>query len=635
MKKRFMLLSLIVFLSYKICPQGFIINNLTSLKDTVIITSLDSITFTSSMIVNRRGGVKDSVQLSIIDSVSFNTNVINDTTKYKLNIKTFKRNGVSGVDADYCGLTAIGDALASIIDATKYNRYELRGIGNFTFTSPRDLVYTDPDFGEYAIIEGKDWVDIKGYSRDSLVIAIEFPDTLAIDYGQYQPVMWNCNSKLSNATIIAKNCRYGLHFEGGNHVIDKTSSLDSLLIWHMGNYNYAAVSQFGSTAWVSTNAIGAGMRDGQTFDIRNCVLRSDQNTPMQNHSAMANVNKGGWIYLINCTFIGPIYPFRFNIYPVNRYTEVFIENPVCKSKPIFCQTMFYSPVVTSADYSETEIKADVFPLAFDNSGTVGGGLRIKSKSTGLNSTITLDPSSSAFPLIFGNMDSVIQKTRWGNNYQFGYEYRMGGIGMSGYAMGHVDVDENNSVRTNSLGLLLGDCSINNKTLTIIIDGTKYDIIFNLDYTTQSNGRVIERINEFVGAVADVDIYAVGKEYYPTFKGNLVVMNSDSSAIKSGMGVLLIGDNHVRIANNSDGHIDGIAIDDFANCQNGRIITGGYIYSALSSMRFSTLEVSPQIINAGDELGICPSMPGYFDTSASPKLLRAVDCNLLQILESSR
>jgi len=340
---------------YSVFAQGLIVYKNTGLKDTVVISTVDSITFTNSMVVNRTGGVKDSTQLCIIDSVNFISKVNSPPATYKLNIKTFKRNGVSGVDADFCGLNAIGDALASIKDASQYNRYQLQGNGQFIFTDTIDFKYTDPDFGEHAIIEGKDWIDIEGDSHDSLVIAVLLPDNLAIDYGTYQPVMWNCNSKLSNATIIAKNCRYGLHFEGGNHVTNKTSSLDHLYIWHQGNYNNALISQFGSTGWTTTNAIGSGMRDGQTFDIRNCTLRSDQTNPMLTHTALGPVNKGGWIYLINDTFIGTYAdPAGYHSYPINNIMEVTIENPTFYTLPIIYQRNYYTTVVTTADYSETE-----------------------------------------------------------------------------------------------------------------------------------------------------------------------------------------------------------------------------------------------------------------------------------------
>jgi len=547
-----------------------------------------------------------------------------------VNIITFKSTGTSGIDADFCGLNAIGDALASITNAAENHRYELRGSGEFLFDHPDDFEYQD-SFGEYTVIVGKDYVDIKGESRERLIIAAELPDNLAIDYGEYQPVMWNSKSKLINATIIAKNCRYGLHFEGGDLVTDNTEFLENCIIWHKGNYNYAAESQGGSTAWTATNAIGAGIRDGQTWNISKCILRSDQALPIQCHSAIGAVDNGAWINTYDCQFIGPASIISFNPFPNNRIVKINLYNPTISSKPIFHVGSIYHSFVATADHCGIELTADILPIAFANNEIKGAGLRIVSKSTGVDSIVIIDHTSSAFNSIVGvAADTILKKTRWGNDYQYGYEWRNGGVGMSGYAIGHIDVDENNTARTNGLGALLGDCSSVNKVLSVNIDGTDYDITFSQNHTAQTNAQVIAIIDAVISAVADVDVYAVGQEYYPDFRGNEIRLNTDSTAIKAGMGVIRYGVRGVKVAANGDNHIDGIALDDFAVGQEGRIITGGYIYAFAESKRFKILEVSSATRNVGDELGISEAQAGYFDISASPKLLRAVEENILEI-----
>jgi endonuclease G len=59
--------------------QGIIIHEPTVL-DTVILSSIDSITFTQSMVVHKSGGAKDSVLLSNIDSVSYDPTINAVTT---------------------------------------------------------------------------------------------------------------------------------------------------------------------------------------------------------------------------------------------------------------------------------------------------------------------------------------------------------------------------------------------------------------------------------------------------------------------------------------------------------------------------------------------------------------------------
>ncbi|MBI5726974.1 MAG: hypothetical protein HY965_03935, partial [Ignavibacteriales bacterium] len=53
--------------------QGLIIHAQAGVKDTVVLSAVDSVTFSQSLVVHKTGGAKDSVQLSVIDSVSYST----------------------------------------------------------------------------------------------------------------------------------------------------------------------------------------------------------------------------------------------------------------------------------------------------------------------------------------------------------------------------------------------------------------------------------------------------------------------------------------------------------------------------------------------------------------------------------
>lgn len=75
MKLRLLFITLISFCYVSLFAQGLIIHEHTGLKDTVIISTVDSITFTQSLVVNKNTGVKDSVQLSNIDSLTYDTSI--------------------------------------------------------------------------------------------------------------------------------------------------------------------------------------------------------------------------------------------------------------------------------------------------------------------------------------------------------------------------------------------------------------------------------------------------------------------------------------------------------------------------------------------------------------------------------
>src|ERR1035437_602603 len=75
MKLRLLLFTLISFCYASLFAQGLIIHEHTGLKDTVIISTVDSILFTQSLTVYKNIGLRDSVQLSNIDSLTYDLSI--------------------------------------------------------------------------------------------------------------------------------------------------------------------------------------------------------------------------------------------------------------------------------------------------------------------------------------------------------------------------------------------------------------------------------------------------------------------------------------------------------------------------------------------------------------------------------
>jgi len=205
-------------------------------------------------------------------------------------------------------------------------------------------------------------------------------------------------------------------------------------------------------------------------------------------------------------------------------------------------------------------------------------LRIKSKSTGSGSTVSFDQTSTAFNLIFGNSNETIDfVNKYNRNQKHGYQYKIGGSALSGYAISNYDCGEytvgaSANKYIGSLGKRLGDCSSANKTLTVIIDGTTYNIVFNKNYNgtastvapTYTNAQIIAEIVAIIGTVADVDLYNLSGDYYPAFGNMENLKNGDTSEILAGMAVVRTGLKTVRKALNSDNRISGICLDDALN-----------------------------------------------------------------------
>jgi hypothetical protein len=534
---------------------------------------------------------------------------------------TVKRIGTSGVDANFCGLNAIGDALASITDASSINTYNIVVEGVFLFKLQSDFVYSEPSFAEPTVIIGKDWVNIEGKGKDKTIVAVELTSgqtfTGGKTYNDFQPVMWNCNSKLSNMSIIGKNCRYSIHMEAENFANNKTATFENLYV------NFKGSQEMGGGAG---NAIGTGMRLGQTWNFNNCEIVTIGGSPFGVHTALALLQKGGEINFTDCSFWGNIF---FHNYPSGRVVNLNLNN--CKfNRTKLNPNFYYTTYSTLADYMDFNLKLTTPPIPYFNTHTKGKGLKIESKSQGVSSSVKFDENSTAFNSIIGNSNVLVESRNYAlNKTQFGYQWKNGGIGLNGYAIGGLDIDSANTAKTNGLGVLLGNCATVNKTLTVIVDGTTYNIVFNENFTAQNNAYVIAKITAIIGTVANVTEFCPSSEYYPDFGSMESLLNEDTTAILKGMGIVYTT-NGMRRALNSDNRIDGICLYDTVIGEYGKCIKQGVIYTSNSAQRFSIAEDVNASRSVGSELGISATA-GVFSLTSTPKLLRAIETNIVQII----
>ncbi|MFX5100498.1 hypothetical protein ABTB97_20485, partial [Acinetobacter baumannii] len=118
--------------------------------------------------------------------------------------------------------------------------------------------------------------------------------------------------------------------------------------------------------------------------------------------------------------------------------------------------------------------------------------------------------------------------------------------------------DSGAIYTN-MGKRLGDCSITNKVLNVIVNGVTNTITFNKDYTSMSNAAILAEINAALsGAIASLNIY--GRDYYPMMPDvTEVVYNTTATYIPKGSVVAKSGGS-VRLAQTGD-KIYGVALDD--------------------------------------------------------------------------
>lgn len=537
---------------------------------------------------------------------------------------------MSGV-ADFLGTDAIQTAIDSISDASIGKQYEIY-ISEGVYEAVIPSEFTKACYGtEKAFILGKDYVHLIGAGKDKTIIKGYLSPTglgIGFDYGLYQTISWDTNSRLENLSVVGQNLRYPIHIEGSfGSIVDKIINFNNLNILHKGNTDDALAS------WSATFCLGIGITSGYKILISNSKLESAGLPPVYLHTN-PYTEKATLCELDNCELVGG----TISVYNwgSKRANDLVIKNPTIQDrKALGIASLFTANQINSDDAEINIIMPDTEPLAMGNTGLLSRGLRIKSKTTGLSSSVRVDWSCNAFTSIIGDTaDSEVRDNQYNWKTQYGYFYKDGGVGLAGFAIGGIDVDESGSGK--SLGARLGDCSSINKYLVTTIDGISRSCTFNTNLTSATNDDVLAIINaSAIGTYAVVDLYKVGMEAYPVFKGNTVKTNSESDEILAGMGVIWTSGCEMRKALNSDNRIDGICLDDTPAGSKGRVIICGNIYSSNSAgntgIRFKIKEVSTAQRLTGSELGISTSQPGFFDISSSPKILKAIATDILEII----
>ena len=532
------------------------------------------------------------------------------------------RDGTSktGRTIDFSGLNAIADALDSITDASPYNRYVIHVEGEFHFTDP--LTLTMYGEGEYSAILMKDFVDIEGDGPDKSCIFVDFPANATFHegkaYNDYQPVFfYGVGGTIRNINIAGKNCRYTVHFESGNGN-DEIINIEDCTVVSYGAPDYREGGNM--------SCFGTGIANGQTWNIKNCDIIDYNGSAFSMHTPLHVFQKPPVVNFINCRLTGRMHFANYqveNVTFVNMVGCTFINGGI----PTI-NYAYYNDKNTAkhGDYTTILLNANKMKALYDTSylhidDGKGVVLKIVSLSTGVNSKIRFDHTSSAFNSIIGDSGLTGKmNTIYGWDTQYGYVYRDGGVDLRGQAFGTIDIDEHSSAG-NTLGSLLGDCTVDNKQLGIEIDGNNYTITFNENYTDKANIYVIDKINDVIGTVAAVSIFCPANLYYPSINGLSNVISADNGAIFKGMGIVFTS-NGMRKAKNSDGFIDGICLDDTSLGQYGRVITMGYLYYQSGYFKqWFTLYHGTNVFDEGSKFGIDPNNDGNFTINATPSILR--------------
>ena len=501
-----------------------------------------------------------------------------------LGYKVITVNSDPAASANFVGRTALADAIASIKDATADNQYEIQCTGTFHATELSHFNITQ--YGIPSFIVPKDYVHMVGKGMAYLIGKMPDGTGDVVDVLHFDAI-----ARMENFTVYATNLNYACHFEGAG----ATPNIERV-------FRNVHLKFNGPTGKV---ALGYGSSSGERFYAEDSTFESSGGGAIYIHNN-ANFQQSCLWHLRNCRVIGGgvdgdaviigLHSIGSGQKDVLRLEDTVVDDGAIQFQDYLWRN---TNVPTSdADHADIElVAADIEPRAISH-GYANTCLKFTSKSTGESSTVSFDPNSSAFNYVIGNSSLTIDfENEFWRTQQYGYDRKAGGVGMRGFAISRLDISDyswgGSTPYAHTLGKRLGDCTGTTKTLTVYVDGTAYNVVFNKNYNNTgdtsppqyTNQQIVNEILAVIGTVCDVSLYAFAVDHYPVFRGNLTCKNSDSTAVLAGMGVIRTGQNKVRIATNSDGRIDGIALDDIAPEKKGRVITCGEIYAANKAARF--------------------------------------------------
>lgn len=493
-----------------------------------------------------------------LSNVFFNKNV-NDFQKINNVLNLFNQNNKRTVivTKEANGNNGIQLAINAITNATEKNPVTIR-VKKGIYEAKNSTDFTAN--GDYpAFILPKDNVNIIGDSKEDCIVWAELPYSdgsinRAIARDRHQTVYsWADNSKFENITFVGKNIRYTLHQDNPNEANKKRY------------YKNCDWKFLGDKGFLST--MGIGTYSGSETYVEGGSTFSEYLYPVAIHNNQVFENPSKW------SFKGHTFrSLTADCIAMQNSGSLISDQLILENtrfdggfKLKYLEWYIYTPNYNdSYNHANWQIRGfGNSPMYFSNN-VLGKGLKVESNTNAGN--VRFDVNSSAYPLIIAN-----NKTYFGNlghperKVLDKYVIHDFITALPSYAIGAMSIQEDNymygtTTSQDKLGLRLGDCSVNNKNLGIIINGTTYNVVFNKNYTAFTNAQIIAEINTVINGVGVASEYIIGRDYYPEFTDvNFVLRNDSSVAIPKGSLVKRQGTG-VALATTND-KVLGIAIDD--------------------------------------------------------------------------
>lgn len=464
-----------------------------------------------------------------------------------------------------------------------------------------------------------DFVSLSGVGSSRVWIHHEAPDNVdPASIPGLQTLYVNKNSTLRNVKVTAKNMRYPIHSESGGAFRNGTIRIIDSHIEHYGNkgaQDYQDAQGSGITVWASWHAWGYGASSGQTVTFERSTLKSPTSAfymhtnlnfdrPVQvslKGCELITTNEGG-----KAVYVQPLGSGQKD--SVELIGNMLSGDVYYWMNPWMPSTLDYQP----ANHCEIAISG------YGNSPAVfeilesGRALKIQ----GVVDASDIVVSGDAVPVLFGKETYTLK----------------GCPGIPGYAYGYADISGTNVGsptvgNITSLGKRLGNCSVVQKTLTIVSASVSKSVVFNKDYTALSNATILSEINTAFTGVATATAYNIGGRYRPSFTDEeSQLMSTASDGILMGTALAFDGSNkNVRKMTSTDPVelFAGIAWEDIYPGTFGRVKTKGYLHVADLSGGI------PSTLTYGQKLYV-GSTPGVLSLTGTIAIMKAIRKDAVEV-----
>lgn len=460
---------------------------------------------------------------------------------------------------------------------------------------------------------------LKGVGASQPVIHYDGAD--AADHSTLETLWVRRDAVIENIKITGRNVRYAVHAESGTIASGATQNCRILIknawIEHLGNIN---------NNWTSQAAFGCGISSGW-------YIRSENSTYKGPFCGFSYHTSDGFtrptvVENIGDTFIGTggdttTSGMALRLQPIG-------SGQMDKHVAIGCEfdgSVFYYPdpwLPTTLAYQPAN-HCEIEMSGYGNTPTVfrvsdfGLALRIRAVA-GAGSSIVV--GGNAVPIIFG----TVRTFQGVENIP---AYVDGSFDVSG-----VGVGINKNVFITSLGKRLGDCTGNNKLLTVSVNGAApINVIFDQDYTNVSNETIISQLQTILGPTSTViiDTYSPGNNYHPHYTDEEKNMQNISATVGIPKGSILAYDGsrkRVRLMTSGDATslFAGVALEDIYPGTFGRVKTRGWLW--IQYIR-SNLEPNVGTVVFGETMSV-GSTPGRVQPGGTQGLLRAVRVDAVEV-----